>query len=125
MLHYLKAQKLRTLMARDFEAGFSACDFILMPSAPSAAFALGEKLDDPIAMYLSDVFTLPANLAGLPAASVPCAVADGMPLGNQIYAPFLGEPMLIRAAAALERAFPFKELRRSGVRRGLDGEAVS
>ncbi len=72
--YYLKAQKVRALIAQDFDAGVQAVRRILTPTAPSAAFAIGEKMDDPIAMYLNDVFTVPANLAGLPAISVPAGL---------------------------------------------------
>src|SRR3546814_14913377 len=73
--YYMKAQKVRALIARDFEQVWDKCDVLLTPTAPSAAFALGEKVSDPIAMYLTDVFTVPASLAGLPALSVPGALA--------------------------------------------------
>src|SRR3546814_5467314 len=83
--YYTQAQKVRALIARDFEAAFGVCDVILAPTAPSAAFGLGEKMADPLAMYLNDVFAVPASLAGLPAMSVPAALnRAGLPPGLQI-----------------------------------------
>ena len=117
--YYLRAQRWRARLAEEFAAAFAACDAILLPTAPTPAFRLGEKLDDPLDMYLSDLFTLPASLAGLPAASVPTALAGGLPLGMQVVTRALDEPMLIRVAAALERCFPFAALRRDAVDRAL------
>jgi aspartyl-tRNA(Asn)/glutamyl-tRNA(Gln) amidotransferase subunit A len=101
--YYLKAQKVRTLIARDFAAAFDRVDVILTPTAPGAAFAIGEKEDDPISMYLNDVFTVPASLAGLPGISVPAGTdGDGLPLGLQLVAPSFDEETMIAAAAAIE-----------------------
>ena len=87
----------------DFTAAFKAVDVILAPSTPSAAFAVGEKMDDPIAMYLNDVFTVPANLAGLPGISLPAGLSeDGLPLGLQIIGRAFDEETVLKAAAALE-----------------------
>ena len=106
--YYLKAQRLRTLIARDFDQAFERCDVILTPTAPSAAFAIGEKMDDPLAMYLNDVFTVPVNLAGLPGISVPAGLsADGLPLGLQIIGRAFDEETMIRAAGVLESAAAF------------------
>jgi aspartyl-tRNA(Asn)/glutamyl-tRNA(Gln) amidotransferase subunit A len=106
--YYLKAQKVRALIARDFDDAFQRCDAILTPTAPSAAFAIGEKMDDPVAMYLNDVFTVPSSLAGLPAISVPAGVtADGLPLGLQAIGRAFDEETVLRVAAALERAADF------------------
>jgi aspartyl-tRNA(Asn)/glutamyl-tRNA(Gln) amidotransferase subunit A len=105
--YYLKAQKVRTLIRRDFEQAFSQCDVLLSPVAPTTAFRLGEQIDDPLQMYLNDVYTTPANLAGLPGISVPwAAAADGLPIGVQLLAAPLEEPTLLRAAHALEQAAP-------------------
>ncbi len=106
--YYLKAQKLRTLIARDFEDAYKSCDVVLTPTAPSTAFAIGEKQDDPIAMYLNDVFTVPASLAGLPGISVPAGFgADGLPLGLQLIAKPFDEETLFRVADVLETAAGF------------------
>ena len=103
--YYLKAQKVRTLIRRDFERAFADCDIIATPVAPTTAFNLGEKMADPLQMYLSDIFTISVNLAGLPGLSVPCGYdSTGMPIGLQIIgAPFAEETML-RAADAYERS---------------------
>ncbi|MBC8366334.1 Asp-tRNA(Asn)/Glu-tRNA(Gln) amidotransferase subunit GatA [bacterium] len=113
--YYQRAQKTRTLIRNDFQKAFETVDFMVIPTTPTAAFHLGEKSDDPLSMYLSDIYTLPASLAGLPAASVPCGLDAGLPLGTQIWAKTLDEAMLIRAAASLERAFPFGEIRRAAL----------
>ncbi len=103
--YYLKAQKVRTLIRRDFDEAFTQCDLLLSPVAPSTAFALGEQLEDPLQMYLNDIYTASVNLAGIPGISVPFATsADGLPIGAQLLAPVLGEDVLLRAAYALERA---------------------
>ena len=106
--YYMKAQKVRALIARDFEQVWDKCDVLLTPTAPSAAFALGEKTSDPISMYLNDVFTVPASLAGLPAMSVPGGLdAQGLPLGLQIIGKPLDEAGVLNASFALERAAGF------------------
>lgn len=106
--YYTQAQKVRTLIARDFEAAWEKCDVLLTPTAPSAAFALGEKQADPLAMYLNDVFTVPASLAGLPAMSVPGGVdAAGLPLGLQIIGKPLDEQSVLDAALAIEERAGF------------------
>ncbi|AKV02187.1 Aspartyl-tRNA(Asn) amidotransferase subunit A [Labilithrix luteola] len=103
--YYLKAQKVRTLIRRDFEAAFADVDAIVCPTSPTPAFRLGEKTSDPLSMYLSDVYTLPASLAGLPAMSVPCAPTKaGLPVGLQIIAPALKETTMFRLASAWETA---------------------
>jgi aspartyl-tRNA(Asn)/glutamyl-tRNA(Gln) amidotransferase subunit A len=107
--YYLKAQKVRSLIARDFVAAFERVDCLLTPTAPSAAFAIGENSDDPIAMYLNDVFTIPASLAGLPALSVPAGLsADGLPLGLQVIGRAFDETTVLRIGEALERAADFR-----------------
>jgi aspartyl-tRNA(Asn)/glutamyl-tRNA(Gln) amidotransferase subunit A len=108
--YYLKAQKVRALIARDFERAFEQVDCLLTPTAPSAAFAIGEKQDDPLAMYLNDVFTVPANLAGLPALSVPAGLsADGLPLGLQVTGRAFDEETVLRVGEALETAAQFTQ----------------
>jgi aspartyl-tRNA(Asn)/glutamyl-tRNA(Gln) amidotransferase subunit A len=105
--YYLKAQKLRTLVRRDFEDAFRDVDIVCSPTSPTPAFRLGERVDDPLAMYLSDVYTLPASLAGIPAISVPCApTAAGLPVGLQLMAPALHETTMLRVAAAWEARAP-------------------
>ena len=106
--YYTQAQKVRTLIARDFERAFGECDVLLPPTAPSAAFALGEKQADPLAMYLNDVFTVPASLAGLPAMSVPGGLdKDGLPLGLQIIGKPLDEQGVLNAGLAIEQRAGF------------------
>ncbi len=100
---YGQAQKVRTLVIRDYEAAFANFDVLVSPTSPTTAFRIGEKADDPMAMYLNDIFTIPANLAGVPAISVPSGLdSAGLPVGLQFTAPVLGESTLLRAAAALE-----------------------
>ncbi len=106
--YYVKAMKLRTLILQDFQKVFEDVDVLLTPTAPSAAFAIGEKMDDPVAMYLNDVFTVPASLAGLPGISVPSGLSeDGLPLGLQMIAKPFDEETLFRAADVLETAANF------------------
>ena len=106
--YFNQAQKVRALIARDFERAWESCDLLLTPTAPSAAFALGEKSNDPIAMYLNDVFAVPASLAGLPAISVPAGVnAEGLPLGLQLVGRALDEQGVLDAALALEERARF------------------
>ena len=107
--YYTQAQKVRALIARDFEKAWESCDLLLTPTAPSAAFALGEKQDDPLAMYLNDVFTVPASLAGLPAMSVPGGLdAQGLPLGLQIIGKPLDEQGVLNAGLAIEERARFE-----------------
>ncbi|HEX2236736.1 MAG TPA: Asp-tRNA(Asn)/Glu-tRNA(Gln) amidotransferase subunit GatA [Actinomycetota bacterium] len=102
--YYGKAQKVRTLIARDFERAFDAVDLLVCPTSPTTAFGIGERTEDPLAMYLSDIFTVPVNLAGNAAVTVPCGVDEkGLPVGLQIIAPALGEATMLRAAHAFER----------------------
>ncbi|MFE5336180.1 Asp-tRNA(Asn)/Glu-tRNA(Gln) amidotransferase subunit GatA [Isoptericola sp. NPDC056573] len=103
--YYGSAQKVRTLIQRDFDAAFARADVLVSPTAPTTAFKLGEKLDDPLAMYLNDVATIPANLAGVPGISVPNGLSDdGLPVGFQILAPAKADDRLYRVGAALESA---------------------
>jgi aspartyl-tRNA(Asn)/glutamyl-tRNA(Gln) amidotransferase subunit A len=106
--YYTQAQKVRTLIARDFEQAWQSCDLLLTPTAPSAAFGLGEKNADPLAMYLNDVFTVPTSLAGLPAMSVPGGLdAQGLPLGLQIIGKALDEQSVLNAGLAIEERAGF------------------
>ena len=106
--YYIKAQRVRSLIARDFDRAFEEVDALLTPTAPSPAFALGEKMDDPIAMYLNDVFTVPSSLAGLPAISVPAGLSrEGLPLGLQIITPAFDEERVFRVGEVLETASSF------------------
>jgi aspartyl-tRNA(Asn)/glutamyl-tRNA(Gln) amidotransferase subunit A len=112
--YYGRAQKVRTKIAADFAAAFGQFDFVVTPTSPSVAFGLGEKTDDPLAMYMNDFFTVPMSLAGIPAISIPAGLAepDGggprLPVGFQIAAPAFGEQKLLEAAYALEQAIAFK-----------------
>ncbi len=103
--YYGKAQQVRALIAEDFRNAFAQCDVIATPTAPTTAFRLGEKADDPLAMYLSDIFTITLNLAGLPGISLPCGLStSGLPIGVQLIAKPFGEGRLLNAAHQLERA---------------------
>jgi aspartyl-tRNA(Asn)/glutamyl-tRNA(Gln) amidotransferase subunit A len=105
--YYGKALKVRTLILADFAAAYERFDLLLAPTSPSEAFPLGERVQDPLAMYLSDVCTIPSNLAGHPAISVPFGTGDqGLPVGVQVLAPALGEATMFRAARVLEEAAP-------------------
>jgi aspartyl-tRNA(Asn)/glutamyl-tRNA(Gln) amidotransferase subunit A len=104
---YGKAQKVRTLIRRDFAKAFEAADVLLTPTAPTPAFRLGEKTGDPLTMYLSDIYTIPCNLAGIPGISVPCGFsAEGLPIGAQLLADSFREETLFAAAGAIERGLP-------------------
>ena len=102
--YYLRAQKVRTLVRRDFEQAFAACDMVATPTTPTPAFRLGEKTGDPLQMYLADIFTVPANLAGVPGLTVPCGMVDGLPAGLQLVGRPFDEATLFRAGAAYQRA---------------------
>jgi len=106
--YYHKAQQVRTLLREDFRKAFESCDAIITPTAPTPAFAIGEKTDDPLAMYLNDIYTVTANLAGVPGMSVPCGLsAEGLPIGLQLLGPYWSEPTLFQLGDAYERARPF------------------
>jgi aspartyl-tRNA(Asn)/glutamyl-tRNA(Gln) amidotransferase subunit A len=103
--YYLKAQKVRTLLARDFEEAFKKVDAIVTPTSPTAAFKLGEKVDDPLAMYLADIYTVTADLAGIPGISVPCGeTREKLPIGLQILGRHFDEATVLRVAHAFEQA---------------------
>ena len=107
--YYAQAQKVRTLVARDFENAFASCDVLVSPTTPSTAFKIGERVDDPLAMYMNDLFTIPSNLAGNASASFPAGLSpdDGLPVGLHVMAPVLGDDRLYRVGAALEAATEF------------------
>jgi aspartyl-tRNA(Asn)/glutamyl-tRNA(Gln) amidotransferase subunit A len=106
--YYLQAQRVRTLVLRDFEAAFEQVDVLACPTTPNVAFPIGDKVDDPLAMYLNDVATVPANLSGTPAMSVPCGLdASGLPVGLQLMSPALREDLLYRVAWTFEQDLDF------------------
>ena len=109
--YYLKAQQVRTLIRRELDEAFQNLDVIVAPTSPSVAFRHGEKMDDPVQMYLNDVFTQPANISGIPAISVPGGMSEGLPVGLQLMGPYLGEATLLRAAHAYEQATDWHTLR--------------
>jgi aspartyl-tRNA(Asn)/glutamyl-tRNA(Gln) amidotransferase subunit A len=102
--YYLKAMKVRTLIKKDFEESFKKVDVILGPTSPTTAFKLGEHANDPLAMYLEDVYTVNVNLAGIPALAIPCGKdANGLPIGMQIMAPHFSEDLIYRVAQSYEK----------------------
>jgi len=105
--YYGQAQRVRRLVKDDFDKSFAAVDLIVSPTSPTVAFGVGSRIDDPLAMYMSDVCTIPANLAGLPAISLPCGLSDGLPVGFQLIGPAFSENAILAAAHALERAIGF------------------
>jgi aspartyl-tRNA(Asn)/glutamyl-tRNA(Gln) amidotransferase subunit A len=105
--YYGRAQRVRTLIAEDFRRAFEQVDVIVTPTSPTVAFGLGERTADPLAMYLSDYFTVPMSLAGLPAVSLPAGLSEGLPVGIQLAGPAFSENSLLDAAHALERALAF------------------
>ncbi|HEY2964520.1 MAG TPA: Asp-tRNA(Asn)/Glu-tRNA(Gln) amidotransferase subunit GatA [Pyrinomonadaceae bacterium] len=108
--YYRKAQQVRTLIKNDFLTAFKNCDAIITPTSPTPAFALGEKVDDPLAMYLNDIYTVTANLAGIPGLSVPCGLSSArLPIGFQLLGPYWSEPTLLKLAHAYQQARPFTE----------------
>jgi aspartyl-tRNA(Asn)/glutamyl-tRNA(Gln) amidotransferase subunit A len=110
--YYKKASQVRTLIKNDFEEAFKVCDVIMTPTAPTPAFKIGEKSDDPLTMYLSDIFTLPASLAGIPAISLPCGFSsEKLPIGLHIIGKSLDEATVLRAAKAFEDATDWKDER--------------
>ena len=103
--YYLKAQKVRTKIKEDFDNAFKSCDCIITPTSPTPAFKIGEKTDDPLSMYLSDIFTISANLAGLPAMSIPCGFSkDNLPIGLHILAKPFDEETIFRVAYTFEQS---------------------
>ena len=106
--YYGTAQKVRTKIAQDFAAAFEQVDFVVTPTSPTVAFKLGERTADPLAMYLSDYYTVPMPLAGIPAISIPCGLSEGLPVGFQIAGPAFSESRILDAAHALEQAIGFE-----------------
>ena len=104
--YYLKAQKVRTLIRMEFEEAFEKFDAIVGPTSPTTAFDIGAKIDDPVQMYLNDMFTFPANIAGIPGISVPAGFSGGLPVGLQIMAPALREDTMLRVAPRLRAGRP-------------------
>jgi len=107
---YLKAQKVRTLIARDYARAFKDYAAVICPTAPSVSFKFGDKVNDPLSMYLSDIATIPVNLAGVPGLSLPCGMAQGLPVGLQIVTEQFNEKVMFQLAAAFEQAFGFKKV---------------
>jgi aspartyl-tRNA(Asn)/glutamyl-tRNA(Gln) amidotransferase subunit A len=108
--YYVTAQRVRSLIVRDFQRVFEQVDVVASPTSPTVAFRLGERLDDPLSMYLADVCTIPVSLAGLPALSIPCGLSEGLPVGLQLAGPAFSENRLLDAAHALERAIAFNPI---------------
>ena len=106
--YYGRAQKVRTRIAEDFRAAFERVDLVVTPTSPTVAFKLGERTADPLAMYLSDYYTTPVSLAGIPAISIPCGLSEGLPVGLQIIGRAFSETGILQAAHALERAIGFE-----------------
>ena len=107
--YYGRAQRVRTKIAEDFRAAFERFDFLVTPTSPSVAFKLGERMDNPLEMYLSDYCTVPMPLAGIPAISIPAGLSEGLPVGFQICGPAFSENGLLDASYALEQAIGFRE----------------
>jgi aspartyl-tRNA(Asn)/glutamyl-tRNA(Gln) amidotransferase subunit A len=108
--YYRKAQQVRTLIKTDFLKAFEKCDAIITPTSPTPAFALGEKVDDPLAMYLNDIYTVTANLAGVPGLNVPCGLSSNrLPIGLQLLGPYWSEATLLNLAYAFEQVRPFTD----------------
>ncbi len=123
--YYLKAGQVRTLIRRDFDRAFERCDLLVGPVSPSVAFRLGEKTDDPVAMYLSDVCTIPVNLGGLPGMSIPCGFSgEGLPIGLHLVGKPLGEETMLRAAYAFEQSTDFHSRKAVAIER-RDGRATA
>ncbi len=113
--YYLQAQRIRRLIADDFVEAFKACDVIMGPTSPSTAFKLGEKAADPVQMYLSDIYTIAVNLAGLPGMSIPCGFADGLPVGLQLIGNYFAEARLLNVAHRYQQATDWHRRRPAGV----------
>jgi aspartyl-tRNA(Asn)/glutamyl-tRNA(Gln) amidotransferase subunit A len=112
--YYLKAQKVRRLITDDFRAAFAQVDLVIGPTTPTPAFGIGAKMDDPITMYLNDIYTIGANLDGLPGVSMPCGFVDGLPMGLQLIGPHFAEGPLLNAAHQYQQATEWHRRRPSG-----------
>ena len=121
--YYLKAQKVRTLIKQDFDAVFEKFDAVVGPTSPNVAFPLGAKTQDPLAMYLNDLFTIPTSLAGLPGVSVPAGMVDGLPVGLQIIGKALDESTVLRIAHAFEQSTEWHTLRSPVAQRVVSRES--
>jgi aspartyl-tRNA(Asn)/glutamyl-tRNA(Gln) amidotransferase subunit A len=113
--YYLQAQRIRRLVANDFVAAFQSCDVIMGPTSPTTAFKIGEKSADPVQMYLSDIYTIAVNLAGLPGMSVPCGFADGLPVGLQLVGNYFAEAQLLNVAHRFQQATDWHQRRPAGI----------
>ena len=113
--YYRKAQQVRTLLRRDLEEAFSGCDVIATPTSPEVAFPLGDRTDDPLRMYLNDIYTVSANLAGIPGISIPCGLSEGLPVGLQLLGPAMGDETVLRVADAFQRRTDFHTARPKGL----------
>jgi aspartyl-tRNA(Asn)/glutamyl-tRNA(Gln) amidotransferase subunit A len=109
--YYVKAQKVRTLIKQEFDRVFEKVDAIVTPTSPGVAFKIGQKVNDPLSMYLNDIFTLPVNISGLPGISLPCGLSEGLPVGLQVIANSYQEATMFRVAAAYERGTKHHEMR--------------
>src|SRR5262245_3159851 len=109
--YYVKAQKVRTLIKRDFDEAFEKVDAIVAPTSPTVAFPIGARTDDPYQMYLADVFTIPANMAGIPGIAIPCGFADGLPVSLQVLGKSFDEETVLRVAHSYEQAAGWYKLR--------------
>ena len=110
--YYKKAMQVRTLIKEDFDQVFKGCDVLLTPTSPTTAFGIGEKTSNPMEMYLTDIYTVPVNIAGIPGISIPCGLDQaGMPIGMQLLGPALSEKALLKAAWAFENETNFKNLK--------------
>ena len=108
--YYLKAQKVRRLITNEFLAAFQRVDLLIGPTTPTPAFAIGAKIDDPVTMYLNDIYTIGANLAGLPGVSLPCGLIDQLPMGLQLIGPHFAEAQLLNAAHQFQLATEWHRL---------------
>ena len=107
--YFAKAAKVRTLIKQDFEKAFEKCDVIVSPVSPTTAWNLGEKTSDPLAMYLSDAYTIPASMAGIPGLSVPCGFAGGLPVGLQILGKYMDDEMVLNVGEVYEQATDWRK----------------